>query len=278
MTEAIQRVKTEYFGRSAVERSDILSFQDKVVLITGGAGGIGKETARLFKENGAKLVLVDVNEEALNKAAEELQLDDYLLVPADVTKEEDVKNYVDLAVQKYGEINIFFNNAGIVGGYNELTEIEAEDFKKIVDINITGVFYGLKHVLRAMKKQQSGSIVNTASVAGLGGSPNLGPYSATKHAVIGLTKSAAAEVANYGIRVNAICPAPVDTNMMKQLDKVKTPDNPSVARRNYEQKIPLNRYATPTEIAQLVLFLCSDQASYITGGSYTIDGGYTAKF
>ncbi len=255
-----------------------MNFDGKVALITGAAGGIGKEAARLFKENGAQLVLVDLNEEALKNMVNELELKDFLLIPADVTKEEDVKNYTKLAVEKYGKVDIFFNNAGIVGDFAEITEVTSEDFNKIIDINLKGVFYGLKHVLRVMKEQKSGCIVNTSSVAGLGGSPSLGPYAATKHAVNGLTKTAAVEVADEGIRVNAICPSPVDTALMRDLDEVKSPEDSSKARGAYEQKIPLKRYATPTEIAELVLFLCSEQSSFITGGAYLIDGGYTATY
>lgn len=255
-----------------------LSFEGKVVLITGAGGGIGKETARLFHEQGALLALVDIDESTLRKAAEELRLENYLLIQADVSKENEVKKYTESTVKKFGRIDVFFNNAGIVGSYAKITKVSSEDFNRVVDINLKGVFYGLKHVLRVMKKQRSGCIVNTSSVAGLNGSPSLGPYAATKHAVIGLTKTAAVEVAEDGIRVNAICPAPVDTKLMEDLDEIKSPGNPMKAREAYEQKIPLKRYATPTEVAEVVLFLSSEKASYMTGCAIPIEGGYTSTF
>ncbi|WP_010676993.1 SDR family NAD(P)-dependent oxidoreductase [Bacillus timonensis] len=253
-----------------------MEFNDKVVLITGAAGGIGKEAARLFHQQGAKLVLIDLNQEALEKTALELDLGDYMICVADVRSEESVESYVQAAIDKYNKIDVFFNNAGVEGKFGKLTETTAETFGTVLDVNVKGVFYGLKHVLKVMEKQNFGNIVNTSSVAGCNGSPGLGAYSASKHAVIGLTKTASVEVAGKGIRVNAICPAPVNTRMMEELDSIKSPDDPGKARRTYEQKIPLRRYAEPAEIAELVLFLCSDKSSYITGGVYEIDGGLTA--
>ncbi|PWA12158.1 oxidoreductase [Pueribacillus theae] len=250
-----------------------MDFNGEIVLITGAAGGIGKETARLFHEQGAKLVLVDLDKNALEKIAFELNLKDYLLFPADVRNEVDVKSFVQASVSKYGKIDVFFNNAGIVGRYGQVTEISTDDFEKVMSVNVKGVFYGLKHVLDVMIKQKSGSIVNTSSIAGLKGSPGLAPYSASKHAVIGLTKTAALEVGEDGIRVNAICPAPVNTQMMRSLDAIKYPNNPLRAKEEYEKRIPIKRYSEPNEIAELVLFLSSEKASYITGGCYQIDGG-----
>lgn len=255
-----------------------MDFKDKVVLITGAAGEIGKKTAQLFHRNGAKLILVDINKKALEDAIHELGLSKCLLVQADVSKEEEVKNYVDQAVEAYGRIDVFFNNAGIAGKLAEITEVKTEDLEKTIDINIKGVFYGLKYVLQVMKKQNNGVVINTSSVAGLNGSLLLSPYSATKHAVIGLTKTAALEVAKHNIRVNAICPSPVDTSLMRELDKEKNPENPEKSRESYSTKVPLGRYATSEEIANLVAFLSSDQSSFITGGSYLIDGGHTASY
>lgn len=253
-----------------------MEFNEKVVLITGAAGGIGKAAARLFNQQGAKLVLIDLNKEALEKTAVELELQDYILCAADVRSEKSVESYVQAAIEKYSKIDVFFNNAGVEGKYGKLTEITADTFSNVIDVNVKGVFFGLKQVIKVMEKQNFGCIVNTSSIAGFNGSPGLGPYSASKHAVIGLTKTAAVEVADSGIRVNAICPAPVNTRMMNDLDSIKSPDDPQKAREKYEQKIPLKRYAEPTEIAELVLFLCSDRSSYITGGVYEIDGGLSA--
>lgn len=253
-----------------------MDFNEKVVLITGAAGGIGKEAARLFHQQGAKLVLIDINQDSLEKTALELELQDYMICVADVRSEESVESYVQAAIEKYDKIDVFFNNAGVEGKFGKLTETSAETFSTVIDVNIKGVFFGLKHVLKVMEKQNFGCIVNTSSVAGFNGSPGLGAYSSSKHAVIGLTKTAAVEAADKGIRVNAICPAPVNTRMMEELDSIKSPDDPGKAREIYSQKIPLKRYAEPTEIAELVLFLCSNKSSYITGGVYEIDGGLSA--
>lgn len=252
-------------------------FEGKVVLITGAAGGIGREAARLFADQGAKLVLVDVDQKVIEKVASELELDDYLALSADVSNEEQVKNFVHLTKEKYGKIDVFFNNAGVGVKYGRITDITAEELDKVLNVNVKGVFYGLKHVLAVMLEQKSGSIVNTSSVNGVNGSPGLAAYSASKHAVIGLTKTVAVECAGSGVRINAICPGPVDTPMIRALAEMKTPDNPEQTREFYEQRIPLKRYAQPSEIAELVLFLSSDKASYITGSVYRIDGGMTAS-
>ncbi|WP_080872605.1 SDR family NAD(P)-dependent oxidoreductase [Oceanobacillus timonensis] len=255
-----------------------MSFEEKVILITGAAGEIGKKTAQLFHRKGARLALVDIDKKALEDATHELGLKNCLLIQADVAKEKEVKNYVQQTIGAYGNIDVFFNNAGISGKLAEITEVKTENLEKSIDINIKGVFYGLKYVLQIMKRQNDGVVINTSSVAGLNGSLFLAPYSATKHAVIGLTKTAALEVAKYNIRVNAICPSPVDTELMSELDKEKNPENPKKARESYSKKIPLGRYATSEEIANLVAFLSSDQSSFITGGSYLIDGGHTASY
>lgn len=252
-------------------------FEGKVVLITGAAGGIGRETARLFADQGAKLVLVDVDQRVIEKIASELEIDDYLALSADVSSEEQVKNFVQLTKEKYGKIDVFFNNAGVGVKFGRITDITAEELDKVLNVNVKGVFYGLKHVLAVMLEQRSGSIVNTSSVNGVSGSPGLAAYSATKHAVIGLTKTVALECAGTGIRINAICPGPVDTPMIHSLAEMKTPGNPEQTREFYEQRIPLKRYAQPKEIAELVLFLSSAKASYITGSVYRIDGGMTAS-
>ncbi|MFD1067662.1 SDR family NAD(P)-dependent oxidoreductase [Oceanobacillus locisalsi] len=255
-----------------------MNFEEKVILITGAAGEIGKKTAQLFHKKGAKLALVDIDKKALEDATHELGLNNSLLIQADVTNEKEVKNYVEQTIEVFGNIDVFFNNAGISGKLAEITEVKTEDLEKTIDINMKGVFYGLKYVLQIMKRQNDGVVINTSSVAGLNGSLFLSPYSATKHAVIGLTKTAALEVAKYNIRVNAICPSPVDTELMSELDKEKNPENPKKARESYSKKIPLGRYATSEEIANLVAFLSSNQSSFITGGSYLIDGGQTASY
>jgi NAD(P)-dependent dehydrogenase (short-subunit alcohol dehydrogenase family) len=252
-----------------------VEFTGKVVVITGGSGGIGSAAAKIFAENGAKLVLVGTSTEKTEQKARDLGLKDgdYLALAADVSKENDVKAYVDASMERFGRIDVFFNNAGVEGSVANTADITSDDMEKVYAVNLMGVHYGLKHVLKVMLKQKSGSIINTASLAGLRGFPGMGAYVASKHAVVGLTRSAALEVALDGIRVNAVCPAPVETRMMESLEK----GFGEGAREIFEKGVPMDRYGTPEEIGQLVYFLASDKASFITGGIYPIDGGQSAK-
>lgn len=251
-----------------------MRFTDKIVLITGASGGIGTEVTKRFASEGAKIVLVGRTKEKLEKTAKDLELnsDDYLIVHADVTKESDVENYVKKTMEHFGRIDVFVNNAGIESKYETIMETDSDAMSKVLDVNLKGVYYGLKHVLKVMTNQESGSIINTASVAGLIGFPNMAPYVASKHAVIGLTKTAALEVANYKVRVNAICPAPVDTQMMEDIEEAG-----GMSREDFSSSIPLGRYAEPKEIASLIAFLASDDASFITGSAYPIDGAMTSS-
>ena len=245
--------------------------EDKVAIITGAAGGIGKETAKTFLEEGAKVTLVDLDEETLEDIKEELvSLGEVLVVQADVSEEDQVKHYIEATTKAFGQIDIFFHNAGVTGDRTPLVDIEMDDFDNLMNINVRGVFLGLKYVLPRMIEQKSGSIINTSSVDGLRGSPELSPYSASKHAVVGLTKSAALEVAEKGIRVNSIHPSPVDTEMMTGLEDGEGQDQ-------FLEQIPLDRYADAEELASLVLFLASDDSEFITGSQYRIDGGMGAQ-
>jgi 3-hydroxybutyrate dehydrogenase len=253
-----------------------MEFQGKVVLITGAAGGIGKETARLFARNGAHLALIDLDQKALDAVASELELEDYLAIAADVSKEDQVVHFVQATREKYGKIDVFFNNAGIEGKLAPITEITAENFDNVMNVNVKGVFYGLKHVMAVMMEQRSGSIVNTASVAGLKGAAGLSPYVASKHAVIGLTKTAALESAGMGVRVNVVCPSPIQTRMITALEAFYSPGDMEKGKELLEQSIPMKRYGMPSEVAELVLFLSSDRASFITGSEYRVDGGSRA--
>ncbi|MDW7650199.1 MAG: SDR family oxidoreductase [Bacillota bacterium] len=252
-----------------------MEFAGKVVVITGGSGGIGSATAKIFAENGAKLVLIGTSTDKTERTAKELGLkvDDYLALAADVSKEEDVRAYVKATMDKFGRIDVFFNNAGIEGEIGQITETPDDLLQKVLGVNLRGVYYGLKHVLQVMTEQKSGSIINTASQAGLRGFPGLAPYVASKHAVVGLTRTAALEVAGDNVRVNAVCPAPVDTRMMESIEK----EMGEGSRKEFEEAVPMKRYGTPEEIGHLVYFLASDKASFITGGIYPIDGGSTAK-
>ena len=248
-----------------------MQFKDKVVLITGAAGGIGSAAARKFASEGAKLALVDMKMDALEKAS--AGLDDPLLMTADVTNEDDVKAYVDKTVETYGRIDAFLNNAGINGVFKDIDEQTVENYQQVLAVNVIGVAMGLKHVVAQMKRQGGGAIVNMASNGGLLGAPGMSAYVASKHAVIGINKSVALEVAKDNIRVNAVCPSGVDTQMMRSIETNAMKGHEDEARKQFESSVPLGRYAEAEEIADLMFFLASDQASFMTGAYYRIDGG-----
>ncbi|WP_138419395.1 SDR family NAD(P)-dependent oxidoreductase [Aquibacillus sediminis] len=251
---------------------------DKVVLITGGAGGIGKATAQQFLDNGAKVVLVDINQEALDNTKHALRADKDRIhvVQANVTDEEDVKQYVKETIDRFGKIDIFFNNAGVNGPFEMIKDLEKEKFEQILNINVTGVFLGLKHVIKQMEAQGYGSIINTASNAAYIGSAGMAGYIASKHAVAGITKTAALEAASNGIRVNAVAPAAIDTQMLADIQNNITPGQPEKSGEAIKQGIPAGRFGAPDEVAQVVLFLASDQASFVNGSLYNVDGGMQA--
>ena len=255
-----------------------MDFTGKVALITGGGGGIGRATALAFAKAGAKVVVVDRDAAAGEATAGIIrqQGGEAKFFAADVTKSADVANYVKQTIAAYGKIDCFFNNAGIEGNLAHTADYDEAMFDQVIGVNVKGVFLGLRHVLPEMLKQKSGAVVNTASVAGLVATPGMPAYVASKHAVIGLTKTAAGEVARQGVRVNAVCPGPVDTRMIHSLEKMISPDDPDAVSRKYQAAIPAGRYTTPEEIANVVLFLCSDLASNVTGAQYVVDGGRTA--
>jgi NAD(P)-dependent dehydrogenase (short-subunit alcohol dehydrogenase family) len=194
-------------------------------------------------------------------------------VQADVTRSASVRDYVAKTLAAYGRIDAFFNNAGIEGVVTPTQDYDEEIFDKVIAVNLKGVFLGLRHVLPVMLQQGSGAIVNTASVAGLFGSPGMPAYVASKHGVLGLTKVAATDVAALGIRVNAVCPGPVETRMMRSLESQRNPNDPQAIHAAYAAGIPTGRYAQPEEIAGAVLYLCSDLSGDVTGTHIVIDGG-----
>lgn len=240
--------------------------EQQVVIITGAGSGIGRETAKLLATEGKALVLVDFDETSgldTLHAVKEHQLQ-AIFVQADVSQSLDVKKYVDTAKETFGRIDAFINNAGVLSPPALLGDLDEETFDRVISVNLKGAFLGLKYVLKEMEQQQSGVIVNTSSAAGIQGQPYLGGYAASKHGVIGLTKTAAMEYGPKGIRVNAICPGGVTTNMTKGL--VSSP----------EENGPLRRLADPTEIANVIAFLISQEASYVNGAIVPIDGGLTS--
>ena len=252
--------------------------QNKVVIITGGSGGLGRGTAKRLLEEGAAVVLVDIDPAGLDAAAKKLDAGDRVLtVKADVTREEDVRRYVDATIERFGRIDVFFNNAGIEGQVAPLEEQPIEMFDKVMAINVRGAYLGLKHVLPHMYKAGSGSVINTSSIAGLQGSAKVLPYVTSKHAMTGMTKVAALEAARYKVRVNSIHPSPVNTRMMRSLEAGFDPDNAEGAKAMLENAIPLGRYGEPEDVANLVLFLASDESRFITGAHYRIDGGMGAQ-
>lgn len=245
--------------------------KDKVAIITGGAGGIGKATAKLFLNAGAKVVIVDLNEENLEKVSYELDHENLSYCIADVSKAADTEKFVKHTVEVYGKIDIFFANAGIEGTSRPLAEYPEETFDKVIAVNLKGVWLGCKYVIPKMK--QGGSVMITSSVAGLKGFAGLGPYVATKHAVIGLMRTAAVENAARKIRVNTIHPGPVNNDMMRRIEKDMDPENPDQVMKGFEATVPFGRYIESSEIADMALFLASDESKFITGCIHVVDGG-----
>ncbi len=256
----------------------LMGISGKVAVITGGAGGIGETVARRLDAEGAHLVLVDIDGAAVDAAAKRVG-PDAIGVAADVSTDEGVRSYVEAALDEHGRIDLFFNNAGIEGRSVPIVDADIDWFDRVIAVNLRGVYLGLQHVLRVMRDQgEGGSIVNTSSVAGLRGFPGLAPYTASKHGVMGLTKSAAIEAAEFGVRVNAVNPAPISTGMMDRIEKdISQGGDQQEAHDQFASLVPLGRYGTPEEVANLVAWLLSDEASFASGCAYPIDGGLTAS-
>jgi len=257
--------------------SDRIRLDGRVAVVTGAAGVIGTATMHLLAERGARIVAVDRRDQNLKNAIVNLPASAQALgIAADVTDEDEVSGYVRAAVDAFGTIDVFYNNAGVEGEVRPITDYSLEAFRRVIDVNVTGVFLGLKHVMPVMLKQDKGSIINTASIAGLIGSPQLAVYSASKHAVIGLTKSAAWECTGTGVRVNCVCPGLIDSRMLSAILQGRNGGNAPVPTDKIVERIPARRLGLASEVASVVAFLASDEASYVSGSAYTVDGGRTA--
>ena len=258
------------------------NLENKVIIITGAAKGIGLAAAQELASKGANLTLVDYNQKSLENAREEIskQFPDVkiIIVIADVSNEDAVKNYVDETVKVFGHIDGLYNNAGIEGKQAGMTEYDVNIFKKVIDINLMGVYYGMRYVIPVMKKQKYGRIVNVASVGGIRGVLNQVPYVASKHAVSGMTKNAALEYGRDGINTNAIAPGAILTPMVAEAFKQVSPGDPKAAETEYAQRNPTKRLGLPQEVAKVVAFLLSEDASYINGQTIAIDGGESNSY
>ncbi len=245
-------------------------FTGKTAIVTGSGSGIGRQTAKQFADGGANVVVAELSVDAGKETVQQIQRKggEAMFVKTDVRNAASVENMVEKAVKTYGQLDIAHNNAGIEGSHEGLTEQPEENWDRVVDTNLKGMWLCLKYELRAMKNERGGAIVNTSSISGLSGAGNT-PYVASKHGVIGLTRSAATEFAKEGIRVNALCPGATDTPLYR-----KNADPES--EKQFLQAVPMGRLASPTEIANTVVWLCSEQASFATGGVFPVDGGYSA--
>lgn len=254
----------------------------KSVIITGAGSGLGRAAAlQIARENG-KLTLVDLNatglaetEREIREIAPEAEL---LSVTANVADESEVQSYVAQALKRFGSIDGFFNNAGIEGKQNLTEEFGSEEFDKVVSINLNGVFYGLKHVLKVMKEQGSGAVVNTASVGGIRGVGNQSGYAASKHGVVGLTRNSAIEYGQFGVQINAIAPGAIMTPMVEGSLKQIDPENWEEVGRSFVEPNPMKRFGKPEEVGQLVAFLLSGDAGFINAAVVPIDGGQSYKY
>ena len=254
-----------------------LSMTGRTVLITGAAGALGLATARLLASRGAFIAALDVARTDFGPLQSAVADPTRLLVlEADVTDETAFAAAVANTVKIFGKIDVFFNNAGIEGPVAPIPDFPTEGFRRVIDINVTGIFLGLKLVIPVMARAGHGSIINSSSVAGLTGSSGLCAYVASKHTVLGLTRAAAVEWGAKGIRVNCINPGPIESRMMASIEEGARPGEAATVHAGFAATIPMRRNGTPDEVAGLVAFLASDEATYINGGAYTVDGGLTA--
>ena len=254
----------------------MLRLSEKVAIITGGAGGIGRAAAKRFVAEGAKVMLVDLDEIALKRTVEQLGGNVASYCVADVSQAQDTKNYVAATLEKYGRVDIYLANAGVEGQVASIVDYDEDTFDNVMAVNVKGVWLGIKYLFPSMQLQGGGSIIITSSTAGIKGAPGLSAYNASKHAVIGLMRSTALDGAAHQIRVNTVNPSPVETRMMRSLEAAINAEDTKGTHDRIAASIPLKRYGEPEDIANIMLFLASDESAFLTGGVYMADGGSTA--
>ena len=256
--------------------------EGKVAVITGATGGIGQAAAKLFAEEGARVALVDLDEAALQEVVRSIGEDAASYTVADVTQPDQTQAYINAAVERWGGIDILLANAGIEGELAPITDYSIDVFDRVMAVNVRGPWLGVKYAIPVMSRGDGGSIVITSSGAGVNGTPDMCAYGISKHAVIGLMRTAALEGAPFGIRVNTVNPAPIETRMMRSIEEMRVASmddsavTVDVVKQAAATRIPLERYGTPEEVAHLMLFLASDDSSFCTGGVYMVDGGRSA--
>lgn len=248
-------------------------FNNQSVIITGASSGIGKATALEFAKRGARVVVSDINETAGQATKEEIVAmgRQAIFIKTDVSNVEEVNTLIKKCIEEYGQLDHIINNAGIGQGLFFFDQITDEHWHKTIAVNQTGVFYCMRAALKVMKEQRKGTIINTASAAGIGAASRMGAYAASKHAVVGMTKTAAVEYGKFGIRVNAICPTVIETPMGDSYLA-----NDTGLQEMMRQSVPMKRFGLAAEVARTICWLCSEDASYLNGVALPVDGGATA--
>lgn len=257
-------------------------FEGKSVIITGAGSGLGEAAAVRLAEEGAQLVLVDLNAEGLERTkrlvlevAPEAEVE---LVTGNVAKPEDADAYVNRTLERFGKIDAFFNNAGIEGKQNLTEDFTLEEFERVLAVNLTGVFLGMERVLKHMREQGHGSVLNSSSVGGIRGVGNQSGYAASKHGVVGLTRNSAREYGQFNVRINAIAPGAIMTTMVEDSLKQMAGDDWEAAGEQFVSVNPMKRFGRPEEVGALVAFLLSDDAEFINAAVIPIDGGQSAMY